>query len=82
MDNFNKSLAILEEAIDVLNQLQPLLSQNGFELKKWINNNDVDTEAIPEILKSIRDTKQEEMDLNTERFLVLGIKWCVTVNYL
>ena len=37
MDDFNKSVRTPEEAIEVFNQLQPLLSQHGFELKKWIS---------------------------------------------
>ena len=43
MDDFIKSLETPEEAIVVFNQLQPLLSRHGFELKKWISNNDAVT---------------------------------------
>ena len=35
MDDFIKSVEIPEEAIEVFNQLQPLLSRQRFELKKW-----------------------------------------------
>ena len=34
MDNFTKSVETPEEAIEVFNPVQPLLSQYGFELKK------------------------------------------------
>ena len=66
-----------EEAIEVFNQLQPLLSRNGFELKKWISNNDAVTEGIPEDLKSISNTKQVEVEPNTEGSSVLGLQWTV-----
>ena len=78
MDDFIKSVETPEEAIEVINQLQPLLSQHGFELKKWISNNDEVTEAIPEDLKSISNTKQVEVEPNTEGSSVLGLQWTVT----
>ena len=62
MDDFIKSVETPEEAIEVFNQLQPLLSPHGFELKKWISNNDAVIEAIPEDLKSISNTKQVEVE--------------------
>ena len=78
MDDFIKSLETPEEAIEVFNQLQPLLSQHGFELKKWISNNDEVTEAIPEDLKSISNTKQVEVEPNAEGSSVLVLQWTVT----
>ena len=78
MDNFIKSVETPEEAIEVSNQLQPPLSEHGFELKKWISNNDAVTEAIPEDLKSIRNTKQVEVEPNAEGSSVLGLQWTVT----
>ena len=78
MENFIKSVETPEEAFGVLNQLQPLLSRHGFELKKRINNNDTVTEAIPEDLKSISNTKQVEVEPNTEGSSVLGLQWTVT----
>ena len=78
MDDFIKSVETPDEAIEVFNQLQRLLSQHGFELKKWISNNDAVTEAIPEYLKSISDTKQVEVEPTTEGSSVLGLQWTVT----
>ena len=78
MDDFIKSVETPEEAIEVFNQLQPLLSQNGFELKKWISNNDAVTKAIPEDLKPISNTKQVEVEPSTEGSSVLGLQWTVT----
>ena len=78
MDDFINSVETPEEAIEVFNQLQPLLSRHGFELKKWISNNDSVTKAIPEDLKSISNTKQVEVEPNTEGSSVLGLQWTVT----
>ena len=80
MDDSIKSVETPEEAIEVFNQLQPLLSQHGFELKKWIssNGNDAVTEAIPEDLKSISNTIQVEVEPNTEGSSMLGLQWTFT----
>ena len=75
MDDFIKSVETREEAVQVFNHLRPLLSKHGFELKKWISNNDAVTEAIPENLNSISYTKQVELEPNTEGFFVLGLQW-------
>ena len=80
MDDFIKSVDTREEAIEVFNQLQPLLSQHGFELKKWISNNDAVTKAIPEDLKSISNTKRVEVEPNTEGSSMLGLQWTVIDN--
>ena len=77
-DDFIKSVETPEEAIEVFNQLQLLLSQHSFELKKWIRNNDAVTKAIPEDMKSISNTKQVEVEPNTEGSSVLGLQWTVT----
>ena len=77
IDDFIKSVETPEEAIEVFNQLHTLLSQHGFELKKWISNNDAVTKAIPEDLKSISNTKQVEVEPNTEGSSVLGLQWTV-----
>ena len=78
MDDFIKSVETPEEAIEVFNQLQPLPSRHGFELKKWISNDDAVTEAIPEDLKSISNTKQVEVEPSTEGSSVIGLQWTVT----
>ena len=77
MDDFIKSVETPEEAIELFNQLHPLLSQHGFEIKNWINNSDAVTEAIPEDLKSISNTKQIELEPNMEGSSVLGRQWTV-----
>ena len=74
MDDFIKSVETPEEAIKVFNQLQPLLSKHGFELKKWISNNDAVAEAITEDLKSISNTKQVEVEPNTEESSLLRLQ--------
>ena len=77
MDDFIKSIEAPAEAIEVFKKLQPLLSRHGFELKKWISNNDTVTKAIPEDLKSISNAKQVEVEPNTESSAVLKLQWNV-----
>ena len=67
-----------EEPIEVFNQLRPPFSQNGFEQKKWISNNDAVSEAIPEDLNSISKKTQIEVQPNTDGSSVLGLQWTVT----
>ena len=78
MDDFIKLVETAEESIEVFNQQQPLISQYGFEVKKWISNNDAVTKAIPEDLKSISNTKQVEVEPSPEGLSVLGLQWTVT----
>ena len=78
MDDFIKSVETPEEAIEVFRQLRHLLSQHGFQLTKWISNSDEVCKAIPVDLKTIRNTKEVEVEPNTEGFLVLGLQWTVT----
>ena len=44
----------------------------------WISNNDAIIEEIPEDLKSISNTKQVEVEPNTELYSVLRLQWTVT----
>ena len=77
MDDFIKSVETPQEAIEVFNQRKLPLSQGGIELKKWISINDGVTEAIQEKMKSISNTKQVELEPNTEGSSVLGLKGTV-----
>ena len=77
MEDFIKSVETPKEASEDFNQLQPHLSQLGFELKKWISNNDEITKAIPEDMKSISKMKQVEVESNTEGSSVLGLQWTI-----
>ena len=43
-----------------------------------ISHNDAVTEAIPDDLKSISNTKQVEVEHNTEGSSVLGLQWTVS----
>ena len=78
MDDFIKSVETPEESIKVFKQLQPSLSKHGFELKKWITNSEVVTNAIPEDLRSISNTKQVEVEPGKEGSSVLGLQWTIT----
>ena len=77
MDDFIMSVETPEEAINVFKQLQYLLSKHGFELKKWLNNSDVVTNAIPEDLRSISDTTQVEVEPSKQGSYVLGLQWTI-----
>ena len=74
MDDFIKSVETPEEAIEVFEQLQPLLSKHGFELKKWITNSDTVTNAIPVDLRSISNQKQVEIEPSKEGSSVLELQ--------
>ena len=74
MDDLIKSVETAEEGIEMFNQLQPLLSNHGFELKKCISNNDEVNAVIPECLKSISNTKQVDVEPNAQRLSVLGLQ--------
>ena len=78
MDDLIKSVETAKEGIEAFNQLQPLLSKHRFELKKWISNNDEVNTVIPEILKSISNTKQVDVEPNAQGSSVLGLQWNVT----
>ena len=77
MDDFIKSVEEPEKAIKVFKQLQLLLSKHRVELKKWITNSDVVTDAIPEDLRSISKTKQNEVELSNEGSSPLGLQWTI-----
>ena len=77
MDDFIKSVGTPEETINVFKQLQTLLSKHGFELKKWITNSGLVTNAVPEDLRSISDTEQVEVDPSMEGSSVLGLQWTI-----
>ena len=74
MDDFINSVETSEEIIEIFTQLPSLLSQHGFEMKKLISNNDAVTEAMPEDLKSIINTKQVEREPNTRGSSMVGLQ--------
>ena len=78
MDDFIKSFQTPEEGVKIFKQLQPLLAKHGFELKKWICNNEQIQNVIPEELLSKSSTKRIEVDPTVEDPSVLGLQWTVT----
>ena len=78
MHDIIKSVATPQEAIKIFSQLRHLLSQRGFELKKWVSNSDKVAEAIPVDLKSVINAKQIEVETNTEASAFLGLHCPVT----
>ena len=61
----------------IFRQLQPLLSKYGFELKKWISNEESINELIPEDLRSKSAVKKIEIDPTAEDPSVLGLQWSI-----
>ena len=47
-------------------------------MNKWISNNDEVNAVIPEDLKSINKTKQDDVESNAQGSSVLGLQWNVT----
>ena len=78
MDDLIKPVETAEEGIEVFNQLQPLLSKHGFELKKWISNNVEVNALILAGLKSISNTMQVDVEPYAQGSSVLGLQWNVT----
>ena len=78
MDDFIKSFQTPEECVEIFKQLQPLLAKHGFELKKWICNNEQIQNVVPEELLSKSSTKMIEVDPTAEEPSVLGLQWTVT----
>ena len=76
MDDFIKSFQTVEEGKQIFRQLQPLLSKYGFELKKWISNEESINELIPEDLRSKRAVTKIEIDPTAED-PVLGLPWAI-----
>ena len=66
-----------DEATNVFKQLQPFLSKHRFELKKGITNSDVVTNAIPEDLRLISNTKWVEVEPNKKSAWVV-LQWTIT----
>ena len=77
MDDFMKSFQTVEEGKQIFRQLQPLLSKYGFELKKWISNEESINELIPEDLRSKSAVKKIEIDPTAEDPSVLGLQWSI-----
>ena len=76
-DDFIKSFQTVEEGKQIFRQLQPLLWKHGFELKKWISNEESINELIPENLRSKSAVTKIEIDPTAEDPSVLGLQWSI-----
>ncbi|XP_014676416.1 PREDICTED: uncharacterized protein LOC106816352 [Priapulus caudatus] len=72
---YHQSVDDSERAIHLVNQLSALLSRGGFRLTKWMCNNRIVIESIPqeERAKTVKDLNLDEQVLPTER--ALGVTW-------
>ena len=78
MDDFIKSFQTPEEGVQIFKELQPLLENHGFKLKKWICNMAQLQNVIPDKLLSTSSIKKIEVDPTAEQPSVLGQQWTVT----
>ena len=77
MDDFIQSFQTVEEGKEILRQLQPILSKDGFELKKWISNEESINELIPVDLRSKSAVKKIKIDPIAENPSVFGLEWSI-----
>ena len=59
-----KSVETANQAVNAFSQLQPLISKQLFELKKWISNNVKLNAMVREDLQSICKTRQVVLSPN------------------
>ena len=71
MDDFAKSVATVEEALHVYQDVRTTLRKGGFNLLKWICNNDVITRSIPEQDRSEAKSKTFEAEPHTSSLLCM-----------
>ena len=74
MDDFAKSVATVEEAVNVYQEVRTTF-QKRFNLLKWIGNNEVVSRSIPEKDRSEAKSKTFEAELHTSS--LLGMQWNV-----
>ena len=75
MDDFAKSVATVEEAVHVYQDVRTTLKKGGFELLKWICSNEEVTRSIPEQDRSQAKSKTFEAEPHTSS--LLGMQWNV-----
>ena len=82
VDDFLKSVATEEEAIDLADTMMKILSEGGFKLTKWISNsrNVLDTIPVTARAKEIEKLDLNYDDLPSQR--ALGVQWCIESDQL
>ena len=80
MDDYAKSVATVEEPIQVYKDVRTTLKLGGFNLLKWISNDDLVTGTIPERDRSEAKNKTFEAEPHTSS--LLGMHWNVDDNTL
>lgn len=72
-----KSLASIEKAVQMANDLSDRCHEGGFHLTRWVSNSRDVLQAIPEKEQS---KNWSELDLDRDQFPVeraLGLQWCM-----
>ena len=77
MDKFVKYVGTAQEAVEVINQLQPFLSQHELEVRKEISNTDEVTEPISQNIRSSTNRKRLD-EMKKEGSSFLGLQWTIT----
>ena len=75
MDDFAKSVATVEEAVHVYQDVRTTLQTGEFNLLNWICNDEMVTRSIPEKYRSEAKSKIFEAELHTSS--LLGMQWGV-----
>ena len=79
MDDFAKSV-ITVEAVYVYQDLRTTLRKGGFNLLKWVCNNEVVTRSIPE--KDRREAKSKTFEAELHTSSLLSMQWNVNTDTL
>ena len=82
VDDFLKSVATEEEAIELADTMTKIMSEGGFKLTKWISNK---RNVIDNIPVTARAKEIEKLDLNYDDLpsqRALGVQWCIESDQL
>lgn len=75
VDNYLQSVALEEDAKALVEQLQTLLVQGGFELRQWASNCPVTIRHLPAELRSDSAEKWISQGQNDQQESALGLQW-------
>jgi len=83
VDDMLKSLPRVDQAIRIRSQLQELLREGGFNLRKWLSNSREVMDSVPPDLRATTDSKAiTEQDASGPPSLkTLGVTWMVKGDY-
>ena len=77
VDDCLRSVASVEEAVKLHQDLKAICQTGGFRLTKWMSNN---REVLSKIPKEDRATEAKDLDLDQDSLAIeraLGVQWCI-----